>query len=60
MDQVRSDWFKALKMHERAKSHVENVMRHGIFGRLNIAAQLDEGYRIGITRRFTKNEVILY
>lgn len=36
---------------EQAKSHVENAMRLGTFGRVNIAAQLDESYRVGSGRQ---------
>ncbi|XP_049441605.1 uncharacterized protein LOC125894323 [Epinephelus fuscoguttatus] len=36
------------KKHEQTRIHMENAMRLAMFGRVNISAQLDEGYRIGI------------
>ncbi|XP_051808999.1 zinc finger MYM-type protein 1-like isoform X2 [Acanthochromis polyacanthus] len=39
-----------VRRHEQARSHMENAMRLGMFGRANIAAQLDDGYRIGIRK----------
>ncbi|KAL0152798.1 hypothetical protein M9458_052521 [Cirrhinus mrigala] len=38
------------KRHESSRSHLDNAMRLQIFGKLSIAQQLDEGYRIGIRR----------
>lgn len=50
------------KRHENVRSHLDNTMKLRIFGRASIAAQLDEGYRIGIQRHneeVTKNRHIL-
>ncbi|XP_051790305.1 zinc finger MYM-type protein 1-like [Erpetoichthys calabaricus] len=50
------------KRHECSHSHLDNSMRLHFFGRLSIAEQLDEGYRIGIRRHneeVTKNRHIL-
>ncbi|KAI2646079.1 Zinc finger MYM-type protein 1 [Labeo rohita] len=50
------------KRHESSRSHLDNAMRLQIFGKLSIAQQLDEGYRIGIRRHneeVTKNRHIL-
>ncbi len=38
------------KRHESSHSHLDNAMRIQFFGKLSIAEQLDEGYRIGIRR----------
>ncbi len=38
------------KRHESSCSHLDNTMRIQFFGKLSIAEQLDEGYRIGIRR----------
>ncbi|XP_065117720.1 zinc finger MYM-type protein 1-like [Paramisgurnus dabryanus] len=50
------------KRHESSRSHLENAMKLQFFGKLSIAEQLDEGYRIGIKRHneeVTKNRHIL-
>ncbi len=50
------------KRHESSRSHLDNAMRLQFFGKLSIAEQLDEGYRIGIRRHneeVTKNRHIL-
>ena len=38
------------KKHEQTRVHMENAMRLAMFGKINISAQLDEGYRIGIRK----------
>ncbi|KAK5885972.1 hypothetical protein CesoFtcFv8_017055 [Champsocephalus esox] len=38
------------KKHEQSKVHMENAMQLAMFGRVNIAVQLDEDYRIGIRK----------
>ena len=39
-----------VKSHEQAKISMENALCLGMFGRVNIAAQPDEDFRIGITK----------
>ncbi|XP_062268110.1 zinc finger MYM-type protein 1-like [Platichthys flesus] len=38
------------KKHESSRCHLTNSMKLSLFGRLSIAEQLDEGYRIGIRK----------
>ena len=38
------------KRHESSRSHLDNSMKLQFFGRVSIAEQLDEGYRVGIRR----------
>lgn len=38
------------KKHESCRSHLTNSLKLSLFGRLSIAEQLDEGYRIGIRK----------
>ena len=38
------------KKHESCRSHLNNSLKLNLFGRLSIAEQLDEGYRIGIRK----------
>ncbi|XP_039648866.1 zinc finger MYM-type protein 1-like [Perca fluviatilis] len=50
------------KRHESSRSHLDNSMKLTFFGRVSIAEQLDEGYRIGIRRHneeVTKHRHIL-
>ncbi|KAG1933968.1 zinc finger MYM-type protein 1-like [Pimephales promelas] len=50
------------KRHESSRSHLDNAMRLQFIGKLSIAEQLDEGYRIGIRRHneeVAKNRHIL-
>ncbi len=50
------------KRHESSRRHLDNAMRLQLFGKLSIAEQLDEGYRIGIRKHneeVTKNRHIL-
>ncbi|XP_058629145.1 zinc finger MYM-type protein 1-like isoform X2 [Onychostoma macrolepis] len=50
------------KRHESSRSHLDNAMRLQFFGKLSIAEQLDDGYRIGFRRHneeVTKNRHIL-
>ncbi|XP_061433278.1 zinc finger MYM-type protein 1-like isoform X1 [Lethenteron reissneri] len=50
------------KRHESSRSHIDNSMKLTFLGRVSIAEQLDEGYRIGIRRHneeVTKNRHIL-
>ena len=50
------------KRHESSSSHLDNSMKLQFFGRVSIAEQLDEGYRVGIRRHneeVTKNRHIL-
>jgi hypothetical protein len=50
------------KRHESSRSHLENSVKLKFLGKVSIAEQLDEGYRIGIRRHneeVTKNRHIL-
>ncbi|KAK0152292.1 Zinc finger MYM-type protein 1 [Merluccius polli] len=50
------------KKHECSRSHLDNSLKLHLFGRLSIAEQLNEGYRIGIRKHneeVTKNRHIL-
>ena len=50
------------KKHECSRSHLDNSLKLNYFGRLSIAEQLNEGYRIGIRKHneeVTKNRHIL-
>ncbi|KAM4628575.1 zinc finger MYM-type protein 1-like [Polymixia lowei] len=50
------------KKHEQTRTHIENAMKLAMFGKLNIAAQLDEGHRIEIRKyneEIDKNRHIL-
>ncbi|XP_061095772.1 zinc finger MYM-type protein 1-like isoform X2 [Conger conger] len=50
------------KKHELSRSHMENYLSLAMFGRPNIAAQLDEGHRVGLRKHneeVTKNRRLL-
>ncbi|CAL9695954.1 unnamed protein product [Knipowitschia caucasica] len=50
------------KRHESSHCHIDNGMKLQFFGRVSIAEQLDEGYRVGIRRHneeVTKNRHVL-
>ncbi|KAK0152071.1 Zinc finger MYM-type protein 1 [Merluccius polli] len=44
-----------IKKHEMSKSHMDSCLRFATTGRVNIATQLDEGYRLAVRRH--NNEV---
>ncbi len=59
---LKTSLSKKFKRHESSRSHLDNAIRLQFFGKLSIAEQLDEGYRIGIRRHneeVTKNRHIL-
>ncbi|XP_030575216.1 uncharacterized protein LOC115772910 isoform X2 [Archocentrus centrarchus] len=50
------------KRHENSRSHLDNAMKLSFWGKLSIAQQLDEGYRIAVRRHseeVTENRHIL-
>ncbi|XP_069481109.1 protein zwilch homolog isoform X1 [Ambystoma mexicanum] len=51
-----------IKKHELCQSHLNNSLRLVMYGRVNIATQLDEGYRVGVRKHneeVDKNRYIL-
>ena len=53
---------KVKKKHEQAKLHIDSCLKFCGFGRVNIATQLDEGYRLAVRRHndeVNKNRHIL-
>src|SRR4029434_3856903 len=52
-----------VKKHEQAKLHIDSCLKFCGFGRVNIATQLDEGYRLAVRRHndeVNKNRHILH
>lgn len=49
--QTAGTFTEKVKRLDQAKSHMENAICLCMFGRINIAAQLDEGYREGVLRQ---------
>ena len=51
-----------VKKHEKAKKHMDSCLKFSALGRVNIATQLDEGYRLAVLRHndeVSKNRHIL-
>jgi hypothetical protein len=51
-----------VKKHEKAKNHMDSCLKFSALGRVNIATQLDEGYRLAVLRHndeVSKNRHIL-
>ncbi|XP_070822084.1 zinc finger MYM-type protein 1-like [Chaetodon trifascialis] len=51
-----------VKKHESSKTHMDSCLRFAAFGRVNIATQLDESYRLAVRRHndeVSKNQHIL-